>query len=143
MKALIVVCWLFLGGTALAGEAPTEVRVPGWITVTAPAGFTPAEKQDRLSFREDGGLRTPLEIEILRNPMRTFVVTDQTRETPMGPVMWAIDEQETGGSGGPEWRLMIRHPVGWVVARQQNELGRPDFSRVWQMVDTLRPDPGS
>lgn len=138
MRRLAFALWLALAGTAAAGDAPRTIEMPGWIRLQVPAGFTAAETERGLTIREDGGLRTPLVIEIIRGPLRTFLFGSKVRETAAGRALWLVRRESARGSGGADWTLWIDLPMARLRASQQREHGRPDFAAVWAIVDSIR-----
>ena len=121
----------------LAGDEAENFSVRGWVSVTVPAGFTGRQTGGSIVIDQDGGLRTPLQIQLVRGRFAS-VLRGKTRQTKTGPATYDIRKRETGGSGGPEWRLRIDHPLATVLAVRQNELGPPDFTIVWEVVNSIR-----
>lgn len=122
---------------ALSGDVAETFSMRGWVSVTVPVGFTGRQTGGAIVIDQDGGLRTPLQIQVVRGRFAS-VLRGKTRQTKTGPATYDIRKRETGGSGGPEWRLRIDHPLATVLAVRQNELGPPDFTIVWEVVNSIR-----
>lgn len=138
VSALLLATGILLGGEhAFGGETAATAVVEDWISVTVPQGFSWHETAAGMVILQSGGVRSPMQIEIFRGKL-AGIMLGKARATAAGPARFQITKHETGGSGGPTWRIRIDLVNATVIAQQQREATPPDFSIVWQVVDSIR-----
>ena len=140
MRRLALILWLALV-PIVAADSGQRLAIPSWIELTVPAGFSVSTGNGRVALIEEGALRTPLMIEVLKTRPEGPPKHDSARQTPGGQAPWSLRRIQAAGSGGDEWILRVDHPLATIIARQQREFGQPDFARVWQVADSFKPVP--
>ncbi len=140
IRALVAVSLMTGIVPASAADRGELVEMIHWIEVDTPPGFAVERRKYKLTQTEKG-VRTPLQITFTRLKLRMSRPHRNVRETASGSVRWTMRKCQAAGSGGAIWHLTIVHPLATIFAQKQRELGQPDFARVWQIVDTVRPAP--
>ena len=139
-RVLAIALIVAIAAAPRAEESGERIVLAGGVEFRAPPGFS--VDGERTSFQmTQQGVRAPLVVTVMTARFQSLIFEDNSRETPYGPARWQLREYETGASGGPEWRLRIDHPLVTVVANQQREGGPPDFSVVWEIVETIKKAP--
>jgi hypothetical protein len=134
-----------LTGCQQRPSTPSGSRLahPNGLELSRPAGFEATQTADGFVLEEGGQLRSPrrVEVRLVRTPL-AIPEPDRRRLLARGAIArYSIREME-GGSGGAEYELRALEAIGdgWIVlvAREQSELGEPDFGEAWRLLESAR-----
>lgn len=116
------------------GAVQPRLLSGGGVRVAAPEGFAVVAREPRLQLREEGDIRSPLDISVWREDDAPALERPKSRMLD-GTEAHYLVEEFPGGSGGPAHVLRAFKRVdGSVVqleAEVQREFGPPSFDVAW------------
>ncbi len=122
-----------------------ELRHANGLAVRRPDGFRAVEEAGGFAFEEDGMIRSPRYLRVLRLEQAPSQAPKGSRELEGGARASYAVERRSGGSAGDEYELTAWRAAGglWIVVSEtaQSEAGEPDFPAAWALIADARIDP--
>lgn len=119
-----------------------ELRHANGLTVRRPDGFRAMEEAAGFAFEEEGMIRAPRYLRVLRLEQAPSQAPQGTRKLKSGASASYALESRSGGSGGDEYELTTWRAAegGWIAVSEtaQSETGEPDFAAAWILIDRAR-----
>jgi hypothetical protein len=119
-----------------------ELRHANGLAVRRPDGFRAIEEAAGFAFEEEGMIRSPRFLRVLRLEQAPSQEPTGSRKLESGVSASYAVEKRSGGSAGDEYELTAWRAAGdsWIAVSEtaQSELGEPDFAVAWVLVDQAR-----
>lgn len=119
-----------------------ELRHANGLTVRRPDGFSVTEETDGFAFKEDGMIRYPRVLRVLRLEKAPSHTPTGSRKLRSGATASYRTGRRGGGMGGDDHTLIAWRAVdgAWIMvsASVQAEFGVPGFPVAWVLIDQAR-----
>jgi len=145
---ILLVCAVLLPALSCKeqGEAEVtlqeELRHANGLTVRRPDGFRTIEEACGFAFEEEGMIRSPRVLRVLRLEQAPSHASPGSRKLESGTTASYAIERRSGGSGGDEYEFTVWRATDglWIVVSEaaQSEAGEPNFATAWALIDHAR-----
>ena len=119
-----------------------ELRHANGLAVLRPDGFRAIEEAAGFAFVEEGMIRAPHYLRILRLEQAPPQAPQGSRKLESGASASCAVARRSGGSAGNEYELTAWRAAGdsWILVSEiaQSEMGEPNFATAWALIDQAR-----
>jgi hypothetical protein len=116
-----------------------ELRHTNGLTVRRPDGFRATEQTGGFAFQEEGMIRYPRFLRVVRLEQAPARVPTGSRELRSGATASYAIEKRSGGMGGDEYELIVWRSIDgiWILVSEtvQVEFGEPGFPVAWALIN--------